>query len=100
MSEHKTRQELEANLIAKAWKDEDFKQQLMNNSKAAIAEAGISLPESINVKVIEETGETFYLVIPQPPSQQEELSEADLESVAGGFSWGVSTPVGGAGATY
>ncbi len=89
MSEYKTRRELESNLIAKAWKNEAFKQQLMSNPKSAIAEAGISLPENIKVEVIEETAQTFYLVIPQPPSQEEEFSEADLEAVAGGF-WEVN----------
>ncbi len=85
MSEYQTRQELESNLVAKAWQDDAFKQQLMSDPKSAIAEAGLSLPDDIKVEVIEETNRTFYLVIPQPPSQVDELSEADLESVAGGF---------------
>ena len=100
MSQAKTRKEIESNLIAKAWKDDSFKQQLMNNPKSAIAEAGISLPESIEVKVIEETANTFYLVIPRQPSQEKELSEADLQSVAGGakIKGSVNTPFGDASA--
>ncbi len=85
MSEYQTRQKLETNLVAKAWQDETFKQQLMSAPKSVISEAGLSLPDDIEVKVMEETNQIFYLVISQPPSQAEELSEADLESVAGGF---------------
>ena len=89
MSEFQTRRELEANLIAKAWQDEAFKQQLIDNPKSAIAEAGISLPENIEVEAILETSNKFYLVIPQPPTQQEELSDKELESVTGGGSLGL-----------
>lgn len=84
MSEVKTREQIEANLVTKAWNDNSFKQKLINKPKFAIAEEGINLPENIEVKVIEETPRTFYIVIPQPPMEDEELSEADLESVAGG----------------
>ena len=95
MSEYKTRRELEANLIARAWQDEAFKQQLMSDPKSAIVAAGISLPENIEVKAIEETSSTFYLVIPQPPRQEEEFSDAELEAVAGGF-WEVDVDLNGA----
>ena len=91
MSEFQTRRELEANLIAKIWQDEAFKQQLMSNPKSAITEVGISLPENIEIEVIEETSNKFYLVIPQPPTHQEELSDEELQAIAGGvklFSFG------------
>ena len=96
MSEFQTRRELEANLIAKAWQDEAFKQQLLDNPKSAIAEAGISLPENIEVEAILETSNKFYLVIPQPPTHQEELSDKELESVAGGIVGWVAGQVLGA----
>ena len=90
MSANKTREQIESNLIAKAWENESFKQQLISSPKSAIAEAGISLPGSIEVKVIEETANTFYLVIPRQPSKDGELSEAELETVAGGILGGIS----------
>jgi hypothetical protein len=44
------RQELEAELIAKAWKDEAFKQELISNPKAVYArEIGQELPKHTHV---------------------------------------------------
>ena len=78
-----TRTELEAKLVARAWQDESFKKELISNPEAAISkEIGQQLPANANVQVLEETGNTFYFVIPQKPSM-EELSEEQLESVAG-----------------
>ena len=90
MSEHQDRKEFEANLIAKAWQDEAFKQKLINNSKAVYeAELGQKAPESHEVKVLEETSDITYLVIPKKPETDEELSKESLESVAGGcYSYG------------
>jgi hypothetical protein len=52
-------------LIAKAWEDEAFKQELLSNPKAAIEEAlGVSLPEGIEVYVHEQTPTAVHLVLP------------------------------------
>jgi hypothetical protein len=58
-------------LIAKAWEDEAFKQELLSNPKAAIEEAlGVSLPEGIEVYVHEQTPTAVHLVLP--------MKQADL----------------------
>ena len=87
MSTPMTRQELEEKIVARAWQDESFKQELLSNSRAAFEKEGISLPENFNVRVLEETPDTIYVVLPLQPSEAEELSDAELESVAGGV-WG------------
>lgn len=96
MSNNQTRREFETNLIARAWKDEAFKQELMNNPQAVYEqELGKKAPEGHEFQVLEETSNTTYLVIPKKPETSEELSEEALESVAGGGGFGVSSPFGG-----
>ncbi|VEP18772.1 conserved hypothetical protein [Hyella patelloides LEGE 07179] len=96
MSENQTRKEFEANLITKAWQNEAFKQQLMNDPIAIYEEElGRKAPDNIEIKVLEETSDTTYLVIPKKPDASQELSEEALESVAGGGGIGFTTPLGG-----
>ncbi|MBD2530121.1 NHLP leader peptide family natural product precursor [Nostoc flagelliforme FACHB-838] len=79
-----TRNELEAKLVAHAWQDEAFKQELISNPRAAVErEIGQKVPESTDIRVLEETGNTIYFVLPKKPSI-DELSEEQLEAVAGG----------------
>lgn len=86
MTAKKGRREFESELIAKVWKDEAFKQELISNSKAVYArELGQQLPENLTIRVMEETSDTIYLALPTSPQVSEELSDEALEAVAGGW---------------
>ncbi len=86
------RKNLESKLIEKAWKDEEFKASLTSNPEETIKkELNIKIPDGINIKVLEETEEEVYLVLPQDPVKTGQmLSVTELDSVAGG-SFGCST---------
>lgn len=80
------RREMEARIIARAWKDEAFAQELRSNPKAAIEKEVGKLPDAIQIQVVEESPTNLYLVLPAKPSSKMELSDAELDSVAGGGS--------------
>jgi hypothetical protein len=81
------RQQLEQKLIEKAMKDESFRKLLIENPASIIeSETGMKISKTIKIKVMEEDQQTVYLVLPATSLQNSdfELSEAELESVAGG----------------
>ena len=81
------RAEMERRMINRSMEDEEFRQRLLDDPKAAVEqELGSRLPESIEVRVVEETADTVFLVIPSasPIGGGAELSDQQLEAVAGG----------------
>jgi len=68
-------------IFAKCWADESFKQQLLAEPIATLKAAGSVIPEGLSIKVLENTEQVFHLVI---PAKQTELSEEELDNVAGG----------------
>ena len=87
------RQVLEARIIEKAWKDDAFRQELLRDPQGvAERELGVFIPEGLNIQVHEESPTTMHLVIPMnPAAQRTELSDRELEAVAGGHACGWNT---------
>jgi hypothetical protein len=89
------RAEMEGRLIQRSMNDESFRRRLLEDPRAAVEEElGTSLPEGVRVRAVEETTDTIYLVLPSssPLGEGGELSEQDLETVAGGGGtyWGAT----------
>lgn len=71
-------------LMAKSWVDESFKKRLLENATETLKAEGVLIPEGIKVNVVENTGNVLNFVLPTNPAA--ELSDTDLEMVAGGKS--------------
>ena len=71
-------------IVAKCWSDDVFKQTLLADPVATLKAEGVTLPAGITVKALENTEQTFHLVIPAKPTA---LSDEQLDSVAGGLCW-------------
>lgn len=91
------RKQFEAKIIAKAWKDAEFREALKRDPKATLAReleslhSGAKLPDNLNVTVVEESADHIYLVIPNSPTGVSgALDDASLEAVAGGAGGGVT----------
>jgi Nitrile hydratase, alpha chain len=81
-----SRRDLEDRLVARAWADEAFRERLKADPRSAVAEeVGITLPESIEIEVLEETPQKGYLVI---PANRVVISDELLEAASGGELYG------------
>ena len=79
--EIRTSEELRLDIRQRAQDDADFRKRLLADPGATIeADYGLALPEGFSLEVHEETAMAYHLVL--LPS--EELSQAELESIAAG----------------
>jgi hypothetical protein len=83
-------------VVARAWSDDAFKQRLLSDPQAVLAEAGLPVPPNVTLQVHEATPTDLHLVLPPPPPRREgdKLSEADLDRVAGGWNNVISDMLG------
>jgi hypothetical protein len=94
-----SRAEMERRLVERSLQEESFRQRLLDDPKGTIEqELGTRVTEGFEVRVVEETQDTIYLVLPSTPMADREgivLSDQQLESVSGagtsGSPWGALT---------
>lgn len=72
-------------IISKAWMDEGFKKKLLADPSAALKDEGVEIPKGIEIRAVENTDKVLHVVLPKKPSSAE-LSDDQLDRVAGGFS--------------
>jgi hypothetical protein len=93
-----SRAEMERRLVQRSMEDEDFRRRLLDDPKGTVEqELGDRLPEGVEVRAVEESADTIYLVLPSASAVGEggEISDRDLEEVAGGASNEVTEATGG-----
>ena len=71
-----------AKTIARAWTDETFKNKLVSDPHAALAEHGVAVPEGKTVNVVENTDDMVHIVLPVKPADADEVSADELEKIA------------------
>ena len=60
-----SRAEFERTLVQRSMEDEDFRQRLLDDPKGTLEqELGTPLSEGVEVRVVEESADTIYLVLP------------------------------------
>ena len=83
-----TRGEFDTLLIHKAWSDGSFLSQLRsdpsNTVSSALKKYGANVPENSKVQLYEEKAGECVIVVPRPVDTGAQLSDAELEAVAGG----------------
>jgi Nitrile hydratase, alpha chain len=77
--------DLETALIEKCWKDPDFKNEVVKDPKGMLERhIGQKLPANLKVFIHEEDANSLHFALPPTPSNATELSDDELEKVAGG----------------
>ncbi|WP_319777857.1 NHLP leader peptide family RiPP precursor [Maridesulfovibrio sp.] len=69
-------------IVSKAWADEVYKQRLLNNPAAVLAEEGFKVPEGVNVEVFEQGKADAYFLLPEP-LEASDLAELEERLAAG-----------------
>ena len=71
-------------ILTRAAKDSAFRSLLLSDSRAALSQYfGREIPETVNIVFVENQADAT-VVLPDPVDPNAELSEAELEAVAGG----------------
>jgi len=78
------------NILSKCWADASFKQKLLANPAEVLKAEGVEIPAGYTIQVLENTDKVVNYVL--PPNPNAELSDSELEAVAGGKN---ISPVGG-----
>jgi hypothetical protein len=69
--------------MGRALKDKAFKARLMGDPTATLKEAGVDVPDGVAIKVVQNSANQVYMVLPHVGDDQ--LSDVELERVAAGL---------------
>ena len=81
-------------LMARLATDDALREAIKADPKDVLRREGVDIPDETQVKVVESTSDTLYIALPPKAegSTEGELSDAELEGVAGGTGDAVPQP--------
>ncbi len=63
------------------YKSAPYRARVVKDPRGVLADFGLTLPESVRIRVWDSTAEVRYLVVPRRPPQTEHLNEAELAAL-------------------
>ena len=89
MSAYSMRSRFESEMINMAVTNPEFRRELISDPHQAVEKAlGITIPDTIQLKVVEEGPNEAYLVLPSRSSETEISDEALHAAASGDSTWG------------
>lgn len=80
-----SRHDLEAKIVKRCWKDEAFRREFTADPRAAFVKYLGAPPAGLpKIVVHQEMSGSWHIVLPAKPANADELSDKELEDVAGG----------------
>ena len=71
-------------LTSDCWKDETLKARFMSDPKAVLAEYGLTVPDELNISVVENADNVMHITLPATPEDIVGIKDEELAMVAGG----------------
>jgi hypothetical protein len=80
-----TRHDLEAKIVRRCWENKEFRKEFAADPKGAFVKY-LNVPAASLPKIVvhEESPGSWHIILPVKPSDTAELSEYQLEKIAGG----------------
>jgi hypothetical protein len=73
-------------IIARAQSSPTYRAQLLRDPRGVVAhQLGLDIPSGVTITVLQETRDTYFVVLPHRVEEGHELPDHDLERVAGGI---------------